>query len=66
MRALALYTAHVLAVLAIACGFVVGASLLPVSDPATEFGLCLVSGSVGILLALDWLPCPCCRKERRG
>lgn len=41
------------------------ASFLPITDPATASGVCIVAGAVGLLLADAWLPCPCQRKDGR-
>lgn len=56
--------ARIAAVVAFACAAVVAASLLPVTDPATASGLCIVTGTVAGWLADMWLPCPCHRKDR--
>jgi hypothetical protein len=51
--------AYVAAVLAIACAAVYAASLLPITNPATAWGVCVTAGNFAALAALTWLPCPC-------
>jgi hypothetical protein len=57
--------AYLLACLAIAVTATWAASLPPITDPATGQGVCIVAGSLGLLLAQAWLPCPCHRKDHR-
>lgn len=54
-----------IAVLAVACAATVAASLLPVTDPVTAWGVCVVAGNFAALTVLTYLPCPCHRKESR-
>ncbi|MFJ4624291.1 hypothetical protein [Streptomyces sp. NPDC088812] len=57
---------YVLAVLAAGCAAVVAASLLPISDPATASGVCIVAGTVAAFVTQMFLPCPCHRKDGRS
>ena len=54
---------YILAVLAVACTATVAASLLPVTDPVTAWGVCVVAGNFAALTVLTYLPCPCHRKD---
>ena len=56
---------YILAVLAVACTATVAASLLPVTDPVTAWGVCVVAGNFAALSVLTYLPCPCHRKDSR-
>lgn len=56
---------YILAVLAVACAAVAAASLLPVTDPVTAWGVCVVAGNFAALTVLTYLPCPCHRKDTR-
>lgn len=56
---------YILAVLAVACAAVVAASLLPVTDPVTAWGVCVIAGHFAALTVLTYLPCPCHRKDSR-
>ena len=56
--------AYLTAVTAIACTATWAASLLPIRDPITAWGVCVVAGCFAILAATNWLPCPCQRKDR--
>ena len=56
---------YILAVLTVACTATVAASLLPVTDPVTAWGVCVVAGNFAALSVLTYLPCPCHRKDSR-
>jgi hypothetical protein len=62
-----LVAARFLAVTAIALAATWATSLLPITNPVTATGLCIVAGAVGLLLADTWLPypCTCHRKDPR-
>ena len=58
---------YVAAVTAIACAATYAASFLPIRDPFTAWGVCVVAGCVAILAATNWLPLPCtCHRKDRS
>lgn len=57
--------AYVVAVVVIAAGATGLASLLPVTDPVTAWGVCVVAGNFAALTVLIYLPWPCHRKDSR-
>jgi len=59
------FAAYVIAVFAIATGATWAASLLPITNPLTAWGVCVAAGCFATIGALTWLPCPCQRKDGR-
>jgi len=60
------FAAYVIAVFAIATGATWAASLLPITNPLTAWGVCVTAGCFAILAATNWLPYPSQRKDGRG
>jgi hypothetical protein len=65
-RYVAAVAAYVAAVTAIACTATWAASLLPITNPITAWGVCVAVGCFATLAATNWLPYPCQRKDGRG
>lgn len=57
--------AYVTAITAIACTVTWAVSLLPIRDPITAWGVCVVAGCFTILAATNWLPYPSQRKDHQ-
>lgn len=62
-----LYSAtYVIAVFAIATGATWAASLLPINQPITAWGVCVAAGCFATVAALTWLPYPCTCHRKDG
>jgi ABC-type Fe3+-siderophore transport system permease subunit len=56
---------YVAACLAIACAVTAAVALLPIADPTTAQGVCIVAGAIAGLAATHLLPTPS-RKDGHG